>query len=131
MSSFQINAQDPPNSKSVPRQEGYIFHRQSVIALDGLGKPIVKAEALPWVELYFRRLNEAGWNWYCSFLDASHRMYGELTSVRTINPYNYTVPGGPNWETFSGAELVLEAPTFEGISFGHYFGVRVVIRGLS
>lgn len=129
MSSFQINGQDPPFG-GVPKQQGYTFYLPRPVASDALGRPVLNEADEPWIEINFNRLNQASWNWYCSFLE-SHRMYGRLTSIRTINPYQYTVAGGPEWVTFSGDNIVLNKPTYQSINFGSFFGVRIEIRGLT
>lgn len=129
MSSFQINGQDPPTG-AIPRQEGYTFSLPQPVATDGLGRPVANASDLPSLTLSFRRLNKTGWDWYCSFL-ASHKMYGQLTTIRLLNPYQYTVPGGPEWVTYSGSQIVMHKPTYQDIEYGNFFGVRIEIRGLA
>ena len=127
MSSFQIDGQDPP-AGAMPRQAGYVFHLPTPVSNDPMGRPVLNENDLPWVEIEYSRLNGAGWNWYCAFLE-SHKMYGELTSVRLLNPYEYT-GDEPDWVTYSGDHIVLQQPTYSSIKFGNFFGVRIVIKGL-
>jgi len=127
VSSFQINGEDPP-SGAIPRQAGYQFHMPMPFASDGRGRPVHNPNDLPWIEIDYERLNGAGWNWYCGFLE-SHRMYGELTSVRALNLYEYTGTE-PDWVTYSGSNIVLQCPKYRAIKFGHFFGVKIIIKGL-
>lgn len=128
MSSFQINGQDPP-AGGIPKQSGYAFFLPGPVASDAMGRPVLNDNDEPRLELTFSRLNKASWNWYCSFL-AAHRMYGVLTSIRTLNPYQYTVAGGPEWVTFTGDNIVLNKPGYGAIEFGSFFDVTIEIRGL-
>ena len=128
MSSFQINGQDPP-AGGIPKQSGYGFILPGPVASDAIGRPVKNDNDEPRLELTFSRLNKTSWNWYCSFL-ASHRMYGILTSIRTLNPYQYTVAGGPEWVTFTGDNIVLNKPKYGAIEFGNFFDVTIEVRGL-
>lgn len=129
MTSFQINGQDPPRG-AMPRQPGYTFHLPRPVDSDSMGRPMLNNADLPWVEINFQRLDQESWNWYIEFL-ASHKMYGQLSSIRLLNPFQYTVPAGPEWVTYSGDSIYLHQPMYDAIDFGNFFGVRIEIRGLA
>lgn len=128
MSSFQINGSDPPEG-AIPRQSGYRFVLPEPVDSDALGRPVLQVDDLPWVEIAYERLNGPGWDFYCSFLEA-HTMYAHLVSIRVPDFFDYTVPSGPNWVTYSGDGIYMDRPVYQAIEYGHFFGVSIMIKGL-
>lgn len=97
--------------------------------MDGLGFPRF-ASADPWIEVNIPRVSKADWDWYNSFF-AEGEVAANLTSVQILDFFDYEVPEGPKWVVYSGSYIYMSRPTYNGINFGHYFGVQFAIRGLS
>ena len=124
MSTIQINGVDPPAGGEL-YGKGYWFHQPPPTGTDGHSRPC-GAVGKPWIEVRYEFCEQVVWNWWAAKTGTA--LSTGITSVRLWDDFK---SGGAGYVEYNGSGILLYRPTYENISVGLYYGVRIIITNVS